>query len=64
MTTTQTGNPTARAGLAALAFTRRLTSGLLEGIPEDELATPPCPKGNHALWIAPNIEFFGGEISP
>ena len=55
MTTTETRSDALRNGLGALAFARRLTTGMLEDIPEDQHTTPPCPGGNHAIWVAGHI---------
>lgn len=38
------------AGVATLAFARKATLGMAEGIPEDKLCSPPMKGGNHAIW--------------
>jgi hypothetical protein len=49
-------------GLAALTFARKVTTGLLEDIPEDQLMYQPTPTANHALWVMGHVaitdEFF------
>lgn len=48
-------NSTLENGLAALTFARRVTSGLLEDVPEDKLLHQPFPGANHAMWILGHI---------
>lgn len=40
-----------QAGLGALAFARRLTEGLLDGITQEHALMRAGPDGNHAAWI-------------
>lgn len=50
------------AGLAALTFSRKVTTGLLEDIPDDKLMHQPMPGAKHALWVMGHValtdEFF------
>ena len=48
-------NSTLENGLAALAFARRITLGLLEDVPLDKLLHQPFPGANHAMWILGHI---------
>lgn len=43
------------AGLHALAFSRRLTDGLVASTPEELFCAVPCEGGNHAAWVAGHI---------
>jgi uncharacterized damage-inducible protein DinB len=57
---------TQETGLAALSFARRVTAGLLEDIPDDQMMHQPAPGANHALWIMGHVatadEFFMKEV--
>jgi uncharacterized damage-inducible protein DinB len=55
--TTQTRSAVLTNGLGALAFARRLTTGLLEDLPADKLTFQACPGANHALWIAGHLTY-------
>lgn len=38
-------------GLAGLKWSRNMTLGLLEDVPDDQLCVQPFPGANHALWV-------------
>lgn len=42
-------------GIAALMFARRVTTGLLEDISDDQFFHQPFPGANHAAWIVGHI---------
>lgn len=42
-------------GVAALGFSRRITTSLLGDIPEDRLTFQPVAGANHALWVLGHI---------
>ncbi|MBN2560383.1 MAG: DinB family protein [Phycisphaerae bacterium] len=48
-------NETLENGLAALGFARRVTTSLLEDIPQDKLTHQPIPGANHAMWIMGHV---------
>ncbi|HKQ46892.1 MAG TPA: DinB family protein [Phycisphaerae bacterium] len=49
-------------GLAALAFSRKVSLGLFEDIPDNKICHQPCAGANHPLWILGHLactdEFF------
>ena len=49
-------------GLGALAFSRKVTLGLFEDIPDSKICHQPCAGANHPLWILGHLactdEFF------
>ena len=59
-------NDILETGLGALAFSRKVTLGLLEDIPEDKLTHQPTPGANHAIWIMGHIaltdQFFLSNV--
>jgi hypothetical protein len=48
--TTSTTVEAKSAGLGTLAFARRFTEQLLEGIPQDKITFQPFDGANHVLW--------------
>jgi len=43
-------NELLETGLAALAFARKATLGMIDTVPDDKLLHQPCPGANHAMW--------------
>ena len=54
-----TGIPDVESGAAEWAgcvgFSRAMTLGLLEDIPEDKLSYQPTPRGNHAIHVTGHL---------
>lgn len=53
-------------GLATLAFARKATLGLLDGLTDDQWLHQPFAGANHAMWIAGHIacsdEYFTNKV--
>lgn len=53
-------------GLAALEFSRKVTLGLAEDIPDGKFLHQPFPGANHALWVLGHLactdEFFLNKV--
>ncbi len=59
-------NPLLENGLAAMARSRRVSSKILENIPDDKYLYQPFPDTNHAMWTMGHLacadEFFLNKL--